>query len=124
MAINPSTSQNYHFSTGASSLLPAVPLQNLGVNGNPVSQCMYMGNSVASATTTWRVSFHKGNEDVITSPAAYAVFTRTSVSPARWIAQPVGSCSPNSNVASLRNDDGTILYGYYYLPFYFTLAAQ
>lgn len=120
----PTASENYHFSTGASSLLPKVDLQSLGVNGNPVSQCMYMGNSVANATTKWKVSFHKGYEDVSTSPAAYAVFTRTSVSPARWVAQPVGSCSPNSNVASVRSDDATILYGYYYLPFYFTLAAR
>jgi hypothetical protein len=115
---------NYHFSTGPSMLLPAVPLQNLGVNGNPVSQCMYMGNSVPGVTTKWKVSFHKGYEDFSTSPAAYAVFTRTSVSPASWVAQPAGSCSPNSNVASVRNDDATILYGYYYLPFYFTLEAR
>ena len=117
--------QNYHFSTGGTVFSPTVPLQDLGVNGNPSSQCMYMGNSFASnSSTTYRVSYHKGNENTQTSPTAFAVFTRVSVSPAVWTVQPVGSCSPNSNVASLRSGDGTILYGYYTIPFFFTLTAK
>ena len=120
----PSNSQNFHFSTGTSALSPFIPIQNLGVNGNPSSQCGYMGNSIANSTTGWRVSFHKGNEDVSNSPAAFALFTRTSVSPAVWTVTPVGSCSPISNVAALRSDDGTVLYGYYNVPFFFTLQAK
>lgn len=117
--------QNYHFSTGGTVFSPSVPLQQLGVNGNPSTQCMYMGNSfAANKSTTYRVSYHKGNEDTQTSPTAFAVFTRVSVSPAVWTATPVGSCSPNSNIAALRSGDGTVLYGYYTIPFFFTLTAK
>lgn len=117
--------QNYHFSTGGTTFSPSVPLQYLGINGNPSSQCMYMGNGfVAAARTSYRVSYHKGNEDTQNSPTAFSVFTRVSVSPAVWTVTPVGSCSPNSNVAALRSGDGTILYGYYTIPFFFTLTAK
>jgi hypothetical protein len=117
--------QNYHFSTGGTAFSPFIPIQNLGVNGNPSTECGYMGNGfAANSKTTYRVSFHKGNEDTQNSPTAFAVFTRTSVSPAVWTVQPVGSCSPNSNVASLRSGDGTVLYGYYTIPFFFTLKAK
>lgn len=121
---NPSTTENYHFSTGPSDFQPFIPIQNLGVNGNPVSECIYMGNSVANSTAQWRVSFHKGLEDVANSQSAYAVVTRQSLSPAVWIITPSGSCSPISNVASLRSGDASILYGYYRIPFLFTLRAK
>ena len=113
---------NYHFSTGGSiyGTNPFIPLQNLGINGNPATECIYMGNSVANSATTWRVSFHKGNEDTADGPAAFAVVTRTSAT--QWMITPMGNCSPNSNIAALRNDDGTVLYGYYYIPFSFTLT--
>lgn len=121
---SPTNDQNYHFSTGPSDFSPSIPIQDLGINGNPSTQCMYMGNGIANSTKGWRVSFHKGNEDTSNSPTAYAVVTRTSVSPAMWTVQPVGSCSPNANVASLRSEDGTLLYGYFYLPFHMTLQAR
>ncbi len=114
----------HHISTGPSSLAPFIPLQNIGVSGNPTSECVYMGNSVANGTTTWRVSFHKGFEDVANSPTAYAVVTRTSVSPAVWTITSSGTCSPNANVAALRSSDSSVLYGYYNLPFRFTLSAK
>lgn len=120
----PSNTENYHFSTGASSFSPFIAIQNLGINGNPESECIYMGNGLANATTAWRVSFHKGHEDITASPTAFAVVQRTSVSPAVWTVQPVGSCSANSNVASLRSGDGSELYGYYNLPFLFRLTAR
>jgi len=120
----PSNLRNYHFSTGASQYSPMVPIQNLGVNGNPSSECIYMGNSFANATASWRVSFHKGLEDVSNGPTAFAVVTRTSVSPAVWTIAPSGPCSPVSNVAALRSGDGSVLFGYYNLPFYFTLKAK
>ncbi|HKV71808.1 MAG TPA: hypothetical protein VJN62_11200 [Gemmatimonadales bacterium] len=117
--------QVYHFSSGGSGILPWVPLQNLGINGNPSTECGYMGNSFSDLTgTAYRVSYHKGLEDTQGSPTAYAVFTRTSVSPAIWTVTPVGSCSGNSNVASLRNDATNFLYGYYAIPFFFTLTAR
>lgn len=123
---SPSNTKNYHFSTGGSvfGTNPFIPLQNLGVNGNPASECVYMGNGIYNSTTAWRVSFHKGLEDVATSSTAFAVVTRTSISPAEWTITPIGFCSPNSNVASLRADATSELYGYYYIPFYFTLKAQ
>lgn len=120
----PSNSKNDHFSTGASAFSPFTPLQNLGVNGNPSTECIYMGNGIAdTAGDIWGVSFHKGNEDVANSPTAFAFVTRTSISPASWTITPVGSCSPNSNVASLRSSTG-FLYGYYNIPFFFTLRAK
>ena len=72
----------------------------------------------------YRVSYHKGFEEISGSPTAFAVFTRTSVSPAVWTVRPAGSCSPNANVAALRSADGSILYGYYTIPFLFTLTAK
>lgn len=118
----PDNSHNYHFSTGGSpwATNPFIPLQNLGVNGNPATECIYMGNGISNNTTTWRVSFHKGLEDTETSPTAFAVVTR--VSSTVWTITPLGTCSLNSNVASLRNNADNTLYGYYYLPFSFTLT--
>jgi len=121
---NPSNLKNYHFSTGASAYSPNIPIQNLGVSGNPSTECIYMGNSFANATASWRVSFHKALEDVSNGSTAFAVVTRTSVSPAVWTIAPSGPCSPVSNVAALRSGDGSVLFGYYNLPFYFTLKAK
>lgn len=121
---NPSSAKNYHFSTGPSLFSPFTPIQNLGVNGNPGTECVYMGNGLSSSTQSWRVSFHKGQEDTSNGTTAYAFVTRTSVSPAVWTITPAGPCSLNSNVASLRSGDGTVLYGHYNLPFFFTLRAK
>ena len=119
---SPDNSHNYHFSTGGSpwGTNPYIPLQNLGVNGNPATECIYMGNGISNSTTTWRVSFHKALEDTQTSPTAFAVVTR--VSSTVWTITPLGTCSLNSNLASLRNNADNTLYGYYYLPFSFTLT--
>ncbi|HEY5967831.1 MAG TPA: hypothetical protein VIU35_07615 [Chitinophagaceae bacterium] len=119
---SPDNSHNYHFSTGGTfyGTNPFIPLQNLGVDGNPATECIYMGNGISNNTTTWRVSFHKGLENTETSPTAFAVVTR--VSPTQWTITPMGGCSPNSNVGSLRNNADDTLYGYYYLPFSFTLT--
>ena len=119
---SPDNSQNYHFSTGGSSYgtNPVIALQNLGINGNPATECIYMGNGIANSTTTWRVSFHKGLEDTQTSPTAFAVVTRVNSNV--WTITPMGTCSANSNVASLRNNADNTLYGYYYLPFSFILT--
>jgi hypothetical protein len=119
---SPDNSHNYHFSTGHSlwGTNPFIPLHNLGINGNPSTECIYMGNGISNNTTTWRVSFHKGLEDTQGSPTAFAVVTRVSLT--QWTITPIGSCSPNSNVASLRNNADDTLYGYYNIPFSLTLA--
>jgi hypothetical protein len=116
--------QNYHFSSGGTQYSPWVPVQYLGTPGYPSIECGYMGNGFVANSTTYRVSFHKGYEDTPGSSTAFAVFTRVSVSPAVWTVQPAGSCSPTSNVAALRSDDGSVLYGYYSIPFLFTLTAK
>jgi hypothetical protein len=121
---NPSTSENSHVATTHSAFWPKVPLQNLGVDGNPSTDCMAISVGLANARTGWRVSYHRNFEDAPATPTAFAVVTRTSISPAVWTVAPSGSCSPNSNVAALRSDDGTVLYGYYNLPFLLTLHAQ
>jgi len=41
-----------------------------------------------------------------------------------WTVQPAGSCSPTTNVAALRSEDGSVLHGYYTMPFLFTLTAK
>jgi hypothetical protein len=123
-------SRGYHFATRGSPYSPSIPIQNLGVSGNPVTECVSMGNGLTSnvastsTSTEWNVSFHYAREDVANTPTAYAVVTRTSVTPAVWTIAPSGACSPVSNVASLRSGDGSLLFGYYNLPFYFTLAAK
>jgi hypothetical protein len=116
---SPTNDQNYHFSTGPSDYNAWAPLQNLAVGA---SQCGYMGNSVSNVSTSWLVSFHKGKEDTADSPTSFAVFTRVSATV--WTAQPTGSCSASSNVASLRDAATGTLYGYYSLPFHFTLTAR
>lgn len=119
---SPSITNNYHFSTGGSSFgtNPFIPLQNLGVNGNPTSECIYMGNGIYNSTTAWKVSFHKGLEDVANSPTAFAVVTRVNLT--QWTITPRGACSPIANVAALRNNADNFLYGYYNIPFSFTLT--
>lgn len=90
-----------------------IPLQNLAVGE---SECVGLtGGSGAD----WIMNFHRGAEDVSSSPSAYAVFTR--ISSTQWTVTPAGSCSPNSNVCALRNGPG-VLYGYYNMPFSFTLT--
>lgn len=109
---------------------PFTALQNLGINGNPISECVTLGGGFSSTTTNYRLSFHRGLEDVESSATAFVVVTRTKVKGTHgldeWTITPIG-CSPNlnSNVVALRNNDNpTNLYGYYYLPFSFTLTAQ
>lgn len=117
--------QNYHFSTGGSQYSSFVPVQFLGTPGYPASECAYMGNGFqANSSTGYRVSFHKGYEDTAGSPTSYVVFSRVSVTPAVWTVQPAGSCSPTANVAALRSADGSALFGYYTIPFLFTLTAK
>jgi len=92
-----------------------IPLQNLAVGQ---SECVGLTGGSAAG---WVMNFHRATEDVSSSPSSYAVFTR--INSTQWTVMPVGSCSPNSNVCALRNGPGT-LYGYYNMPFAFTLTKQ
>ena len=47
-----------------SAFSPFVPIQNLCVSANLSTECIYVGNAFANAATGWRVSFHRGLEDV------------------------------------------------------------
>lgn len=69
------------------------------------------------------VNFHRNTntEDTPTTPTAYVYVTRNS--PTEWTMTPVPppvGCSNISNVAALRIN--TTLYGYYNMPFSFTLT--
>ncbi len=124
---NPDSCYGDHFSTGGSVYSPTtpwIPLQQLGVNGNPSTECGYMGNSFRTSTTGWTVSFHKGLENTADSPSAFVMFTRTSVNPDEWTVQANGSCAVHEDVAALHNSDTGELLGYYHLPFKMTLRLK
>jgi hypothetical protein len=117
--------QNYHFSSGGSQFSPFVAVQYLGTPGYPTSECAYLGNGFqADSTTNYRVSFPKGYEDTASSPTACAVFTRVSVTPAGVDGAARRLVLAVVDVAALRSGDGAVLYGYYTMPFLFTLTAN
>lgn len=99
--------------TGFVAAYTFIPLQSLAVGQ---SECVGL---TGGSNANWVMNFHRTAEDVNGSPSAYAVFTRISAT--QWKVTTAGSCSPNSNVASLRYGPGT-LYGYYNMPFSFTLT--
>lgn len=89
-----------------------------------VGQTKCIGFSAGISTIESGVlNFHRNNtEDTPTSPTAYVYVTRTSS--AEWIVTPEpplsGGCSTISNIGALRVN--TVLYGYYNMPFSFTLT--
>jgi len=89
-------------------------LQNLTVGQ---TECITL---TGGSNANWVMNFHRATEDVSTSQSAYMVVTRMSAT--QWTMIPVGSCSPNSNVCALRNGPD-ILYGYWNMPFSFTLTS-
>ncbi len=95
--------------------LTSVAMQNMEVGA---TQCITL---TGGSNAGWVMNFHRGAEDVNTSQSSYMVVTRNSTT--QWTMTPVGSCSPNSNVCALRNGS-EVLYGYYNMPFSFTLTAQ
>ena len=99
-------------------------LQNLAVG-----QTKCIGFSAGISTIENGVlNFHRNStEDTPTSPTSYVYVTRISASPAdpdQWLMTPAppvsGGCSSISNVGALRIN--TTLYGYYNMPFSFTLT--
>lgn len=99
--------------TGSVAAHTFIPLQNLAIGQ---SECVGLTGGSGAA---WVMNFHRTAEDVSTSQSSYAVFTR--INSTQWTVMPAGSCSPNSNVCALRNGPG-VLYGYYNMPFSFTLT--
>jgi hypothetical protein len=111
--------QGGFISTTPSAVSPApYVLQNIP-EGTTVCIVLSCG---LSTFTDGGVNFHRGAEDTPTTPTAYMYVTR--VSPTQWTMTPVpplsGGCSAISNIAALRNS--TTLYGYYNMPFSFTLT--
>src|SRR4030095_12580775 len=96
-------------------------LQNLAVG-----QTKCIGFSAGISTIENGVlNFHRNStEDTPTSPTSYVYVTRISAGPDQWLMTPVppvsGGCSTISNVGALRIN--TALYGYYNMPFSFTLT--
>lgn len=119
------TSKNYLVQTVNTSSQNFIPLQNLGVNGNPTSECIALRTEgLTGITIDWRGIFHAGFDDTSTSPTSYASVTRTDAN--HWTITALGNCAPatTQNEAAFRSGDAQILYGYYSLPFSFTLTAQ
>jgi len=104
---------NYMATTKSNQFSSFTPIQNMTVGA---SQCITFHGG---AGQNFVFSFHGGNEDNSASPTSFAVITRNSAT--EWTMTP-GSCSisANTDVAALRLS-GT-LYGYYHMPFSFTLT--
>ena len=98
--------------------IPAVGLAFTPLQSMTIGQSQCVGLTGGSGAN-WVMNFHRGTEDVSSSPSAYAVFTK--ISSVQWTVTPAGTCSANSNVCALRNGPD-VLYGYYTMPFSFTLT--
>jgi hypothetical protein len=103
-------------STGQSSLQGTyVPLQSLAINQ---SECICLTTGMGGI---YSVNFHRGPVlDITNSPTAYMVVTR--INSTTWTMTPVGSCSLVSNIAALIEASTGTIYGYYNMPFSFTLT--
>lgn len=95
---------------------PFIRLQDMTVSS---TQCVVSATGVSNGD--FIVNFHRGpNESEANSPTSFVTVTRTSAT--QWVMTP-GTCniSANADVAALYNN-GTGLYGYYHMPFRFTLT--
>lgn len=130
-APEPDNTRNFHFATMKSQLTNGkVDIQTMDVLS---TQCLALGSGYtlkSNSKLTARLSFHRGQEDNVASPTAYAVFRRTgadtwTMTPDRTCPNvPLGNEAKNDDVGAVRNDDGTALHGYYHLPFIFTLTRK
>ena len=137
-APKPDTTRGFYFSMVKSQLSTGkVHLQSMPYGadaGGHDKQCVAFssGYSLPNSKLTARLSFHRGHEDNEKSPTAYGVVHRVDVN--TWTIKPgKGWDCPNvdaanraqtDDVAAVRNDDGSALYGYYHLPFIFTLKRK
>jgi hypothetical protein len=108
-------------STGQTATNPDnTPLQNLAINA---TKCIGLSAGLLNLEGGV-VNFHRNQstEDTPGTPTAFVYVTR--INPAQWLVSPIppstGGCSDISNIAALRVN--TALYGYYNMPFLFTLT--
>lgn len=87
----------------------SMPIQNFAIGQ---SECI--GFAGGPDVGEWRLNCSGDGQ------SSYMVITR--ISSTQWTLEPVGTCSPISNVGALRYGAGT-LYGYYRVPFSFTLTS-
>ncbi len=116
------TSKSYTLETVASisTGITFIPLQNLG---DGQSECVsFRAWGVTSNTINWRATFHAGFEDRDSSTTAFAYVTRNNAT--TWTITSLGNClnAAIQNKAALRSGNAQTLYGYYNLPFSFTLT--
>jgi hypothetical protein len=94
-------------------------IQDLGIDGNPVSWCYTTTMTFATATTHHRVIF----STVVHPEATYAYITRTTILPAEWTMVSNGPCAGNANWAGVSSQDlvkknaPLVFRGYYSLEF-------
>ena len=130
--LNDPTSTNYpvrnndqgnSITTGATFTSPSfTPLQNLSQG---TTQCIGLSGGLFTVSGGV-VNFHRNTstEDTPTTPTSYVYVTRVDAT--HWTVTPApplsGGCSTISSVGALRINGA--LFGYYNLPFSFTLTAQ
>lgn len=135
----PDPKRNFHFATIKSKFATVdhIKIQEMALN---TPQCLALGSGYGilnEPKLSARLSFHRGYEDTDTSPTAYAVVTRTgsieSTGTDTWTIAPGGAdgtcrnvslVAKSGDVGAVRNGDGTLVYGYYHLPFIFTLTRK
>lgn len=120
----PSTNviKSYQLSSVASTVSPFTAIQNLTIG---LPECVsFRILAVTANTINWRTIYHAGFDDRTDSTTAFASVTKTDAT--HWTITSLGNCLPAStpNKAALRSGDAQTLYGYYNLPFSFTLTAQ
>ncbi len=118
------TSKSFTLETVASisTGITFTPLQNLGVGTNPTSECIsFRVRGVTGNTIDWRATFHAGFEDRDSSTTAFGYVTRNNAT--TWTITSLGNClNAIQNKTALRSGNAQTLYGYYNLPFSFTLT--
>jgi hypothetical protein len=101
-------------------------IQELGINGNPVSACYFATIAHSNSTTHHRAIFNPASDPSSTP----AFITRTGISPATWTMVSDGPCGSNANVAGVWSQDlvrknaPLVFRGYYDLRFSIRLRAK
>ena len=107
----------YGLSTYLSSSIPtSKPIQNMA---NGESECV----PFLTLAGNWRLLFHGGAQDRPDSTSAFAYVTR--INSTQWTFTSAGTCLPAciaNKAAYVSSPPGGVLYGYYNMPFSFTLT--
>ena len=90
------------------------PTSGFPGNSVAVTGTAFSGSGIVWFDTNDNAIFDAGEPFTSTTGSSFTVTVTVPVTPA-------GTCSPNSNVCALRNGPG-VLYGYYNMPFSFTLT--